>query len=1372
MSSGGSFFSSLLTVVGAVVSVIPGYQALGYWLMAAGTATNAINAREESRRARNTARRDYNAGLEDRLEMVDVTPDQARTMVYGRVRTVDGVRRRWVSGENNKRLTMVVSFAGHEIDGFEAFYFDDVELQLDAQGYVLTEPYNKARPESFDLSGSAEPDGTVVVTLPGLLVAGSVSGTWSAGSGQDTQTGALELVSVVGQTATFNGAVFGATYYVSGQATVSSRTARIRFYTGAPGQNVGAVLAAEYPGKITATDRFEGMAVAVVDIDYDPDVYTQGRPNVTARLRGARVYDPRLDSTAGGSGPHRLAVPSTHTFSENPALQSTHFVLSPTGWAVPAADVNMADVVAAANACDVATAFTLRKTGNVLETVNLPRYRSGMVIKSEGSRRDGLDELMKAMAGRWGWSGGQWRFRAGVMRGATFALQPSWIAQRLNEAGEPDGGAVLRLTNGLTREQRVNRVTGRCVDPAQRWQALPFPAIQDNVLVAQDGAVYPLETELSAVNHPAHAQHLGSITIRETQAALRLSAQCNVSAFRCELFDVGTVTLPRVGMDGKTFEVVGWRWHPAEGVNLTLAEITDAIFVPLAELKGVDPAPNSNLPAPWQVQAITGVTVQSGTAGLKDGSILTRTQVSWNPCTQASVLAGGSIEVQYCEVTTGEWQSWVEQGSSTQATIPGLKAGTFYLFKVRAVQGLPQVRGPWSLQVQHQVANVPIVDGRYTSFIFRRSATQPATPTGINPVGWFDQPPAADGNPLWFSLADKASDDSLISGWAVPVAIDGEALQVEYGVSSIGPWFATFTPGDLYARYRVGAAGVWSLGIKIVGEDGLTPVYIFRRAASAPATPTGQFPAAWFDAPPLPNGQPLFASLNKRRADGTVVGPWSAPVQIEGDSIYVEYSVDGVTGWHPVFVPGSDVWARYKTGTAGSWSAAVKIVGEDGQPGANGTRLAVMTLRQWASSVPTVFPSGTSNYTWATGNFTTPSGAGAWAQNPGAPLNGQTLYECQQRQADNGTAPVTGIPWNTTTAYVVGRAGNDGIRGNVTGYSASVSPPIFSVSPWNGATDDINARNVIWQMRGGNGSAPSNAHLVIGDTVTLRTANNSTAATKFWTGGDWAEPGVYISANFVAGGTISGLTNFSIAGYARIEGGAGFAVVEPISGSALTRNVALAANTTFSQDYGLVGYTNQSLGNGAGVYGYGANTVSGSIGVAGRGRWAVYGATMGAGGYSFYGEGRGFFSAAEGPALQASTSSGHGVIATTFDGAGDAIRATAPAGGANGQIRLRTATNGSGRGLIQRNDGAAFYLLFTDNNDANGGWTAARPLTIDFASGGVTLSQLSLRDMQLLGAGTSAANFTGTKPGGPTTNNWMLMTINSQSWLLPAWPLN
>lgn len=674
------------------------------WLTLAGSALRAGDAYEQNRRARSQARTRFNESLTDRLEMFDRQPDQARTMALGRVRTVEGIRRKWVSGANSEKLTMVISFAGHQIDAFETFYFNEVPLTLDGSGYVTTEPYAKSRSESYSSGSQALSGGGGSVVLAHTPTSGTVEAVYFIGAPEDGNQGPLTIDSVVGSTVTVSGAPVGAsTFVVLYQVGTTTSTARIRYWTGAPGQDVGGDIAADYPAQTWLADaQFAGMAVAVVDITYDPDVYPQGRPNVTALLRGAKCYDPRLDSTAGGSGSHRLNNETTWAWTENPALHAVRYAMWPYGWGLEADDWRVADVVEAANFADTSTDFTVRMPDTSTTDITLPRYRCGIVIASDSDPREAMQGILGSMAGRHGWDGGVWRFKAGMMPASVFDMDQTWLA-RPTVDGKPTGEPTLQFLNGIPRDQKVNRVAGRCVDSAQRYQVLPFPAVEDATLIAAEGQTYTLDVEYPGVNHYAHAQHLASIAIRRAQAPLVITASCNMNPFEVELFDVCELTLPSYSISAKTMEVLGLRRGFSEN-TLRLQEITDAIYEVDAELTGRDPAPNSGLPQPWEVDTLTGLTVSSGS--IPDSrSVLSRAVVEWDASTQQSVRAGGRVQIEYADVSANlVWQRWEEGGSNESATIPAFKGDFRYLFRARFVSAPPfGVSGNWSAHVLHRI---------------------------------------------------------------------------------------------------------------------------------------------------------------------------------------------------------------------------------------------------------------------------------------------------------------------------------------------------------------------------------------------------------------------------------------------------------------------------------------------------------------------------------------------------------------------------------------------------------------------------------------------------------------------------------------------
>lgn len=187
--------------------------------------------------------------------------------------------------------------------------------------------------------------------------------------------------------------------------------------------------------------------------------------------------------------------------------------------------------------------------------------------------------------------------------------------------------------------------------------------------------------------------------------------------------------------------------------------------------------------------------------------------------------------------------------------------------------------------------------------VYKRAASAPDTPTGDGtPTGWSVSPPAADGNPLWLSTSIQTALNTLIGSWSAPVQLTGTAgTDGEDGVD---------------------------------GTDGGYIDYVFQRAATQPDAPTGSDtpPDGWYDAPPEADGNPLWMTTAYRLADDTVVGLWSTPVQIDGESIYIQYSTNN-TDWHdPPFTEG-DLYMRTKLGVDGTWSTGFRIVGEKGDPG-------------------------------------------------------------------------------------------------------------------------------------------------------------------------------------------------------------------------------------------------------------------------------------------------------------------------------------------------------------------------------------------------------------------------------------------------------
>ena len=106
--------------------------ALGYGLLSAA----AVGLYQYQKRK---ARDAYNSQLKDRLVMT-ATAEGPRQRIYGRARVSGEVIFKSVSGPRKEWYTLVVAFAGHEVDAFEQWYINDLPVTL-AGPVVQTAPY-------------------------------------------------------------------------------------------------------------------------------------------------------------------------------------------------------------------------------------------------------------------------------------------------------------------------------------------------------------------------------------------------------------------------------------------------------------------------------------------------------------------------------------------------------------------------------------------------------------------------------------------------------------------------------------------------------------------------------------------------------------------------------------------------------------------------------------------------------------------------------------------------------------------------------------------------------------------------------------------------------------------------------------------------------------------------------------------------------------------------------------------------------------------------------------------------------------------------------------------------------------------------------
>lgn len=240
-------------------------------------------------------------------------------------------------------------------------------------------------------------------------------------------------------------------------------------HVGTPVQTVDTVLQGWVTSGVWSNDhRLREHAYISLRLKWDADVFENGLPNITANIKGARLYDPRLDSTNGGTGTHRTNNYGTWEWSENPALCLRDY-LTNSRYGVGALDSEIDDtlIAAAADVCEESVSLS----GGGSED----RYTCNGVVKVEGEPGEIITKILNSMAGSMIQPGGEYVIHAGEWEDPTFTIDETMII------------SDVRIRTAISQRDRYNGVRGVYVDPDNDHQAMDYPPVESDVYAYQDG---------------------------------------------------------------------------------------------------------------------------------------------------------------------------------------------------------------------------------------------------------------------------------------------------------------------------------------------------------------------------------------------------------------------------------------------------------------------------------------------------------------------------------------------------------------------------------------------------------------------------------------------------------------------------------------------------------------------------------------------------------------------------------------------------------------------------------------------------------------------------------------------------------------------
>lgn len=290
-----------------------------------------------------------------------------------------------------------------------------------------------------------------------------------------------------------------------------------------------------------------GVTKLVIRMERDSTAFPGGAPQeFFALVKGKRVYDPRKDSTNGGSGSHRLNDATTWEWSANPALCTADYAhggsilfdeatpIARLGMGLSTDRVNWTYASAAANECD--------------ELVNIPgsktqkRYELGLVLSCGEIHDVNMDKLLATMIGQRIFVGGKLRIYAGVYDAPTASIDDD----DLSIDGYSYQGAA-------SENELYNQVSGTYYDPLRDWQQQPCVVRTESVYEAEDGRPILRNITLDGVTDEYRAQRICEVIKKQSRNQASVVFNCKLSADKIAPWETFTASIAEQGWVNKVF---------------------------------------------------------------------------------------------------------------------------------------------------------------------------------------------------------------------------------------------------------------------------------------------------------------------------------------------------------------------------------------------------------------------------------------------------------------------------------------------------------------------------------------------------------------------------------------------------------------------------------------------------------------------------------------------------------------------------------------------------------------------------------------------------------------------------------------------------
>jgi hypothetical protein len=436
---------------------------------------------------------------------------------------------------------------------------------------------------------------------------------------------AIDEVYVDDKLVTFDGALTDGTirgvssgdtnFYKGGESLIS-----IQGFFGLDNQSASSLL--DETTNWTSDHKLSGLAYVALRFKWNQDAFN-GLPEVRVTVRGKKIYDPRLDSTKGGSGSHRQDTASTWAYSANSSLVLLDYLRnSRYGKGLPndAFETNYDTFKTSANTCDT------QVTPYSGATADINLFETNAVIDSEKKVLENVRELLVPMRAIFNYTQGKYKIIIEGSGSSQLLLTKDNVVSEVKLQGE-------------SKSEKYNRVIGTFTNPEKDYQSdtVSFPPFDDSALDPADQHATMLSDDnntllersfdMLQVTSPYQAEEICENILKRSRNNLKAEVTVTSEALNLSIGDIVTATYDTAGFSAKPFRVMSLAINSDSTVTLGLEEHQDNFYT--WEEKGEAPTiADTILPNPFSVTAPVSVTLDDQLIEYSDGVVITALDVT------------------------------------------------------------------------------------------------------------------------------------------------------------------------------------------------------------------------------------------------------------------------------------------------------------------------------------------------------------------------------------------------------------------------------------------------------------------------------------------------------------------------------------------------------------------------------------------------------------------------------------------------------------------------------------------------------------------------------------------------------------------------